>query len=175
MTTVPPLNWTQFGPFWLSEGGRYVILHSVLPELRDNPTEIYTVRKRDPASARANPSTLGYHLAERYTLFDAKQEAQRDAWKTAQGASRHVPADYPAAAIARFYWPISDGCSQAALVIVHCDGGAYAQVVGMSRDDRPITDPTGKRDSYQPGIYAEIKLNPALIHPRESELETDAP
>jgi hypothetical protein len=35
MTAASPLNWTQLGPFWISEGGRYVILHSVLPELGD--------------------------------------------------------------------------------------------------------------------------------------------
>lgn len=155
MTAIAPLEWVKLTPFaWFSLCGRYVILHSFLPELRFDPTEIYTLRKRNQAMARDEPSQLGYHLAERYTLADAQQEAQNDAWADAQRDARHVPADYPAAALARFYWPISNGCTQAALAIVRRDGKLYAQVIGMHRDDN---------DSCEPGTYAEIELRPSMI------------
>ena len=160
MTAIPPLIWIQVGRSqWFSEGGRYVILHSVLPELGE-ATEIYTVRKRDPASARANPSTLGYHLAECYTLRAAQQEADRDNWSDAQGKARHVPETYPALALSRFYWPISSGITLAGLAIVRRDGKLYVQVVGMSRGDDPGQFPA---DHYRPGIYAEIELTPELL------------
>jgi len=163
MAAIPPLRWAQFTPFaatpfaQLSLCGRYVILRSTLPELRAEPTVVYTVRKRDRASATADPTTLGYHLAERYTLREAEQVAQQDAWSEAQGAERHVPRDYPAVAVEHFYWPISDGCMRAALVIVRRAGKTYAQVVGMGRrgDDR-----------YHPSEYAEIEVTAEMVEYR---------
>lgn len=155
MTAIPSLAWVQLTLSMRFSGcGRYVILRSTLPELRVNPTEIYTVRKRDRALAKANPATLGYHLAERYTLREAEQAAQQDAWSEAQGAERHVPRDYPAAAAEHFYWPISDGCTRAALVIVHRDDKTYAQVVGMGRrgDDR-----------YHPSEYVEVEVTAEML------------
>jgi len=155
MAAIPPLTWVQLTPsMQFSLCGRYVILRSTLPELRAEPTVVYTVRKRAPELAKANPTTLGYHLAERYTLREAEQAAQQDAWSEAQGTERHVPRDYPAMAVEHFYWPISGGCKRAALVIVRRDGKTYAQVVGMGRrgDDR-----------YHPSEYAEIEVTAEML------------
>lgn len=160
MTAVPPLKWVKLTPFsWHSRCGRYTITHSVLPELQFDPTEVYTLRKRDRATAHVRPFGLGWHLAERYTLADAQQEAQNNAWSDAQCGERHVPADLPAVALTRFYWPISNGCTRAALAIVRRDGRLYAQVVGMHRNDD---------DNYESGAYVEIELRPDMIEGDQS-------
>lgn len=144
------LTWTQTSAdVWRSTDGRYVILLGVLPEDRPNPTEIYMLRKIDPDSARAYPGTMGYFVAERYQLPEAKQEAETDAWREAQGTARHVPEDFPGLALRRFWWPISGGTEQGALVIVREDGRILARVVGMCRGDE---------DRYEPGTYAEVDI-----------------
>ncbi len=157
MSAIPPLEWVRLDEdTWHDLSGRYVILRSTLPEGKPDPTVVYTLRKRDPASARVDPATLGYHLAERYSLTEARAEAERDAWSCAQGAGRHVPADYPCLVLVRFHWPISDGCTQAGLAIVRENGKVYVRVVGMSRQ---------ADDNYGPGTYAQIEIVDDMANP----------
>lgn len=144
------LTWTEERPYlWRSHEGDYVILRTVLPEANADPKAIFTLRKIDPAMGRAYPGGLGYFLAEHYTLADAQQYAENDAWSQAQGIARHVPEDLPALALRRFWWPISGGTEQGALAIVREDGRILARVVGMSRSDD---------DRYEAGTYAEIDI-----------------
>lgn len=145
--------WIDVKPgLWRSIDGRYVILRTVLPEERPTQKEIFTLRKLDPEMVKAHPGTLGYFIAEAYTLDGAKRSAANDAWRDAQGTDRHVPEDLPALELARFFWPISAGTTQAGLAVV-CEGGRiFARVVGMSRKD----------ERYEPGTYAEIDITGLL-------------
>jgi hypothetical protein len=152
--------WVDIQPgLWRSLDGRYVILHAVLPEDRPEPTETYTLRHLDRQMAAAYPGTLGSFVAEAYSLHAAQQEAERHAWERAQGGACHVPADFPALRLERFFWPISEGTSRAALAIVRENGRVLARVVGMSRGDA---------DAYEPGTYAEIDLTGLLTDQPES-------
>jgi hypothetical protein len=146
------LTWLEMtANLWRSVDGRYIIVGSVLPEWRPDPTQIYTLRKIDAASRDAYPQnwTCGCFVEETYGLDAAKRAAELDAWSEAQGVARHVPKDYPAVAVKRFFWPISTGTSKGALAIVRDGDRLLARVVGMGR---------GEDDRYQPGIFAEIDL-----------------
>jgi hypothetical protein len=159
-STVPAvpwrsLTWTPFGPYQRALSGGYAYLvHAVRvpviaePAIKDE-TE-YALRMVDPASLRAyGPRTTGYHHSQHYTVAAAMQEANEYAWKVAQGADRHVPKDYPAILMERFFWPISEGVSMGALAIVRDGDRLVARVVGMSR---------GRDDRYEPGTYVEVQL-----------------
>lgn len=150
------LIWIDIQPdLWRSLDGRYVILRTVLPE-DPQPTAVYTLRHLDPLMAAAHPGTLGSFVAEAHTLQEAQQEADRHAWVRAHGAESHVPADFPALRLERFFWPISEGTSRAALAIVRENGRVLARVVGMGRNNA---------DAYEPGTYAEIDLTGLLADP----------
>jgi hypothetical protein len=49
---------------------------------------------------------------------------------------------------ARFFWPISDGTTRAALAVIRDGDRIVARVVGMSRRER----------DFEPGTYAEIDI-----------------
>jgi len=149
--------WVDIQPgLWRSLDGRYVILRAVLPEELPEPTETYTLRHLDPQMAAAYPGTLGSFVAEAYSLHAAQREAERHAWERAQGGACHVPVDFPALRLERFFWPVSEGTSRAALAIVRENGRVLARVVGMGRSDA---------DAYEPGTYAEIDLTGLLTDP----------
>ena len=143
-------QWTEMQPgwSWRSTDGTYVILRSVLPEDRPHPAETYTLRKVDPASARAYPGSLGYFVAERYTLADAQGEARRDAYGDEHSRERSVPEDFPSLALELFFWPISQGTTRGALAVVRDGDRIVARVVGMARQEDP----------FVPVTYAEIDL-----------------
>jgi hypothetical protein len=148
-----PLTWIDTEPdLWRSVDGRYVIVSTVLPERRADATRVFTLRKIDAASRTAYPPgwTCGYFVDESYSLHEAQAAAERDSWVEAQGAARNVPADYPAAALKRFYWPISQGTSMGALAIVREGNRLVARVVGMGRRSS---------DVYEPGVFAELDLS----------------
>lgn len=141
------LTWTQTdADLWRTACGRYVIVRTSLPETVPHP--VFTLRKIDPAMFAAHPDTLGYFVAEQYTLDAAQREANQDAWVDAQGSTLHVPEDFPAEAMNRFFWPISNGTRRAALVVVHEYGRTLARVIGMVRAD----------DGPWPCAYAEIDI-----------------
>lgn len=144
------LTWTEIQPgwSWRSEDGRYVILRAVLPEDRAQPAETYTLRKIDPAMAAVYPGTLGYFRGEHYDVAGAKAHAERDAYCDAHSAERDVPDTYPSVALKRFFWPISEGTTRAALAIVRDGDRLVARVVGMAREEDP----------FVPGTYVEIDL-----------------
>jgi hypothetical protein len=144
----PDLTWTETEPsLWRSTDGRYAILRTQLPG--PAPNVIYTLRKIDPASARAYPGTAGYFRAERWSLSEAKRTAATDAYCDDHGAERHVPEDYPALALAWFFWPISEGTTRAALAISRDGDRVVASVIGMARGE----------DAFEPTVYAEIDLS----------------
>jgi hypothetical protein len=144
----PELTWTEPQPgLWRSTDGRYVILRTQLPG--PAPNVVFTLRKIDPASARAYPGTVGYFRAERWSLSEAQRTAATDAYCDDHGAEQHVPKDYPALALARFFWPISEGTTRAALAIVRNGDHAVARVIGMSRGE----------DAFEPAVYAEIDIS----------------
>lgn len=150
------LTWTQTTPdLWRSTCGRYTIVRTWLPETP--PREAFTLRRIDPAMARVRPDTVGYFRAEHYALSGAQQAAERDAYTVEHAADTHVPEDFPAVALARFYWPISDGTTRAALAVVAEDDRLLARVVGMAR----------KTDPYEPVTYAEIDLDEVLAAVKE--------
>ena len=155
MTHSAKVQWTPVQPgwSWRSTDGRYVILRSVLPETRANPSDVFHLRKIDPEMAAAYPGKLGYLLGESWSFDQADAEAQRDAWASANGRESHVPEDYQALALQRFFWPISQGTSRAALAVERDGDRVVAKVVGMSRSDG---------DDYEPGTYAELDLTGIL-------------
>lgn len=71
---------------------------------------------------------------------------------------RDVPEDYPAVALRRFFWPISNGTTRAALAIISDGSRVLAQVVGMARRDGPLV----------PVIWAEIDVTELLREVPES-------
>jgi hypothetical protein len=141
---------------WLSLDGRYAILHQVLPERSDRPMDHYALRKIDPHMAAVRPGplgTLGYFLQECSSLDEARHRAENDAYAQACRLSNSEVLDsLPAVALARFYWPISSGCTRGALTVVEEEGRLLARVVGMSRGEY----------EYEPGIYAEADITSAL-------------
>ena len=144
----PDLTWTEPEPgLWRSTDGRYAILKTALPG--PLPNVIYTLRKIDPASARAYPGTVGYFRAERWSLSEARRTAATDAYCDDHGAERHVPKDYPALALTRFFWPISEGTTRAALAISRDGDRVVARVIGMARGE----------DAFEPAVYAEIDIS----------------
>ncbi len=153
------LTWTEMQPgwSWRSDDGKYVILRSVLPENRERSAEIYTLRKIDPATRRAYPGSLGYFRAERYTQAEARDEARRDAYRDEHWQQASVAEDFPAMALARFFWPISDGTTRAALAVVRDGDRILARVVGMAR----------KEDPFEPVTYAEIDVTDLLAAARQ--------
>jgi hypothetical protein len=145
------LTWTEARPgLWRSDDGRYAIVRSVLPEDRPEPNAVYVTRKISAVSVLAWPGTLGYFLAERYSLPEARQCAEQDAWRDAQGDACNVPADFPALALGRFWWPISDGTTGGALAVVEDGDRVVARVIGMCRSDR---------DVYEPSTYAGVDVS----------------
>jgi hypothetical protein len=144
------LTWTEAKPgVWRSGGGRYAIVRAVLPEDRPEPTAVYVTRKIDPGSAAACPGTLGHFLDERYNLAEAMRCADQDAWRDTQGSACNVPPDFPALALGRFWWPISDGTVSGALAVVEDGDRVVARVVGMCRGDG---------DEYEPATYVEVDV-----------------
>ena len=142
-------SWAETKPgLWRTTDGRYAIVRTTLPEDRPEPTQTYTLRKIDPALACANPGRLGYFIVERYSLSEVQQAAENDAYTDEHRAETSIPETYPALALARFFWPISNGVTRGALAIT-CDGDrTSARVIGMSR----------RVDAYEPGTYAQIDL-----------------
>jgi hypothetical protein len=141
--------WAQTRPgLWRSLDGRYAIVGTVLPEDRPDPTPVYTLRKIDPASARAHPGTLGHFLAEEYSLGQAQQCAERDAYCQAHAEDMSVPDDFPCVALTRFWWPISAGTTRGALAVVRTGDQVFVQVIGMSR----------KTGAFEPAVYAETDV-----------------
>ena len=153
MRSGPDLTWTETRPgLWRSADGRYVILRAELPEDRERRTVTYTLRKIDPASARAYPGTLGYFRTERYSLEEAKSAAATDAYCEAHANERSIPEDYPSLALARFFWPISEGVTRAGLAVCRDGDRITARVVGMARGE----------DAFEPVTYAEIDITDYL-------------
>jgi hypothetical protein len=152
------LEWTEMQPgwSWRSTNGTYIILRAVLPESTPRPMETYTLRKIDPAMAAALPGSAGYFRGEHYHLAEAKDQAERDAYCDEHAAERSVPGDLPAVALARFFWPISEGTTQAALAVVRDGDRIVARVVGMARQEDP----------FVPVTYAEIDLT-GILEPAE--------
>ncbi len=151
-----PLIWTQTtSDLWRSNCGRYTIVRTWLPEAP--PRETFTLRRIDPAMARVQPDTVGYFRDEHYALSGVQQAAERDAYTVEHASETRIPEDFPATAVARVYWPISDGTPQAALAVVSDGGRLLARVVGMAR----------KTDPYEPVTYAEIDLDEVLAAAKE--------
>lgn len=157
----PRLTWRHDGgDVWRSGCGRFAIARVRLPEYPERypgSSEVYLVRRIDPHMAAVYPQSLGYHLDQALNLAAAMTEADRWAWVDDQGTQRHVPEDYPALAVASFYWPIThtgrQGVSRAALVVDRAGGRLVARVIGMTR---------GNDDAYRPGTWAEVDLT-ALV------------
>jgi hypothetical protein len=147
------LLWFELKPgVWRSLDGRYAIIRTVLPEDRPDPTEVYTLRKISPEMAAAHPGGLGYFITEVYRLEEAKAAAGRDAYCEAHAAEMSVPEDFPALALARFFWPISGGVTKAALAVVRDGDRLMVRVVGMARQEDP----------FVPVTYAEVDLGGVL-------------
>jgi hypothetical protein len=153
--TTSTLTWLETDPgVWRSTDGRYAIVAHDLPE--NPPRTVYQARKIDPAMAQAYPAraTLGNLLEEtpwcwcaENSVHSAEAIVERDAF--ASGHSTSVPEDYPAVALIRFWWPISQGTNRGALVVVRKGGRFVAQIVGMSRHDD---------SGFVPEPYTEINL-----------------
>lgn len=166
-----PLVWRPHGEYLRATtdlGDAYLIQIVRVPSPAQPGTKDeteYALRHVDPASLRAyGPRCTGYHHSQHYTAKAAMDSAERHAWARRQGAECHVPATYPAIMMERFFWPISDGTSQAALAIATDDGRLVARVVGMGRKDD---------DRYHPETYVEITLADAgHDFPPTAELET---
>lgn len=152
------MQWLETEPgIWRSLCGRYVIVAVELPERPRNT--VYLVRKIDPSMAAAYPHSnyLGYPLAESPWLWNtdnsvhsAQAIAERDAFAMDHIRQLHVPKDYPAIALERFYWPISKGTKMAGLALVRDDDDhLVVRVVGMTRSGD---------DGFEPGTWAEIDL-----------------
>jgi hypothetical protein len=160
---------TEPGQVWRSADGRYAIVAHTLPE--NPPRTQYQARKIDPAMAAAHPhrGTLGYLLDEspwcwktENSVHSAEAVVDRDVFKSAHNTS--VPEDHPAVALSRFFWPISQGTSRAALAVVWKDGSLVAQVLGMVRRDD---------SGFVPAPYTEIDLTDlGLVAHDASDLET---
>lgn len=143
------IMWVDVRPdLWRSVDGTYVILRTVLPEDRQEPTQTYTLRKLNPDMVAAYPGTLGYFRGEHYTLEEAQQHAERDAYCSEHAAERSVPEDFPSLALQRFFWPISEGVTRGALAVVREGDRILVRVVGMSR----------QQHAFEPGVYAEIDI-----------------
>jgi hypothetical protein len=147
------MNWLATEPgVWRSDDGRYAIVAQTLPE--KPPRTVYQARKVDEAMASAYPERgdLGYLLEESpwcwnedNSVHSAEAVIERDAFTSAHDTS--VPEDHPAAALSRFWWPISKGTSRGALAVTVRDGEVVAQVLGMTRRD----DTTAARQDALPG------------------------
>lgn len=149
------IEWAETNPgrVWRSIDGRYAIIANTLPE--NPPITVYQARKIDLSMASAHPErgTLGYLLGEspwcwntENSVHSAEAVIERDAFRSAHDDD--VPADHSAVSLERFFWPISDGTSRAALAIVAKDDQIVAQVIGMVRDG----------DGYTPQPWVEINL-----------------
>lgn len=149
------MNWLATEPgIWRSADGRYAIVAQALPE--NPPRTVYQARKVDEAMARAYPERgdLGYLLEESpwcwnedNSVHSAEAVIERDAFTSAHDTS--VPEDHPAAALSRFWWPISKGTSRGALAVTVRDGEVVAQVLGMARHDD---------SGFEPEPWTEISL-----------------
>jgi hypothetical protein len=147
--------WVDVRPgLWRSVDGTYVILRTVLPEDRPAPTETYTLRKLNPDTVAAYPGTLGYFRGEHYTLEEAQQHAERDAYCSEHAAEMNVPEDFPSLALQRFFWPISEGVTRGALAVVREGDRILVRVVGMSRHVH----------EFEPGVWAEIDITGVCIN-----------
>jgi hypothetical protein len=161
----PELTWTETRPgLWRSTDGRYAIVRAELPEPLACRKTTYTLRKIGPASARACPGTVGCFRAERYSLEEAQSAAAADAYCDDHAAERSVPEDYPALALARFFWPISEGITKAGLAICRDGDRIVARVVGMARGE----------DAFEPVTYAEISIAGAVLLALQRSLSPQA-
>jgi hypothetical protein len=145
----PDLMWIETKPgLWRSVDGNYAIMRFTLPDDRPQHAEMFIVNRFDPAMSQAYPGNLGYFRGQELSLPAALAFAARDAYCFAHASERSVPENYPADAAARFFWPISEGTTRAALAIVREGGRLLARVVGMARGE----------DAFEPVTYAEIDL-----------------
>jgi hypothetical protein len=141
--------WIETKPgLWRDVAGAYVIARFTLPDDRPDPSDIYIVNRFDPAMVAAYPGNLGYFRSQELTLDAAMAFAERDAYGWTHNAERSIPEDFPALALARFFWPISEGTSMGALAVIRDGDRIVARVVGMARGE----------DAFEPGTYAEIDL-----------------
>jgi hypothetical protein len=156
-------EWTQTGPqLWHTADGRYAVVVTELPQrwapfgIRPaEPTVTFTLRCIDAQIEAAYPGTLGYFVTERYSLEEAQGAADSHRYSLEHVSERSVPVDHPAEQVTRFFWPISDGTSRAALALVRDDDGQVrAQVVGLARGD---ADDRGEFP-YRPVVYAEVTV-----------------
>ena len=163
--TIRILTWRaddSGGNVWRSTDGRYAIVTHTLPETPSRT--VYQARKIDQAMAAAYPgrSDLGYLLEETLYRWDAdncvdsaQAVCERDAF--AATCQTSIPEDHPAIALARFWWPISNGTTRAALTVNRVNGDLVAQVIGMHRHDD-----TG----MVPEPYTEINLTALGLAPQ---------
>lgn len=166
MTQPDPLHWVQDGTTWSTTvtdqdgtwAGTYRILAPAPAQHSRGQFAIgHLVRYND--ATLGNPDSGGYPLGERWDLESAQALADQHRYRTVNADQADVPEDHPAVALRRFFWPISDGTTRAALTLRHTSGGRlHAQVVGMSRGR---TNDDGE-SPYWPGVYADLPLS-ALV------------
>lgn len=68
---------------------------------------------------------------------------------TGTAGERNIPTDFPAHALDRFWWPISEGVTLGALALVREGGKMYARVYGMARQST---------QEFEPVVYAELEV-----------------
>jgi hypothetical protein len=155
----PIAAWLGAAPTRQDLGHRLHAVEQVLNRHR----ELFTLRRGAETLVAAAADLYAYLHAEDLgrdgadegevdqQLTSAAEIAQMDTWPeiNQRGRVPDVPADLPAAALTRFYWPISDGLERAGLAIVHDGGKLVARVVGMSR----------RNDDYEPVTFAQIDLS----------------
>jgi hypothetical protein len=151
--------WAETEPgLWRSTDGQYTIHRTALPEPRKALAVIYTLRWREPSTARAWPGWLGCELGTagpRYDLAAAQQEASDHAraHAAAPGNDRALR-ELPVLASERFFWPMSEGTTRGALTVTLESGRLTARVTDMvcqSEDPAPA-------GTWAPGTWAEIDI-----------------
>ena len=156
--TPDPLSWVQHSVnVWCAENAPYRIVAVELPE-RDGPRTVYLLRRSTEEEESRKSPTFGYLLDEASTLTGAMSRADTDWWATMNHKHASVPGDYPAFSMKRFFWPISEGTSQAALVITSGDRGPVAQVIGMAHQDD---------DMYGPVVLTELPVISYIFDPTQ--------
>jgi hypothetical protein len=151
--------WAETEPgLWRSTDGMYTIHQAVLPEPRAALAVEYTLRWREPGTARAWPGWIGCTIGTadpRHRLADVQTEASNHAraLAAAPGNDRALR-ELPAVASEMFFWPISEGTRRGALTVTLDRGRLTARITGMSCQSGD-PEPAG---TWAPGTYAEIDI-----------------
>lgn len=153
--TAPQMAWSQLQEgVWKAHhltAGDYWIHRINYPwAMGRSPRSEYEVRHNAPYHGL---DEHGYYIGRGHRLDEAERFAERHAhvWDM---PNKSVPEDYPALKLKRFFWPISEGITRGALVVVEKKGRLVAQVIGMSRGgDSPAPD-----YPFVPAVYAQVKV-----------------